>query len=399
MNQTHRPRTRNLLRIALLACAAALVMPTGAFADAPPPARELSQFETYWGASLERDCGFSQTIGGGKALWLFCDTQVYNARGERGEFIAGATAAEGSYKSGEVPTTLTEIPKPPTSISGYPFNGGPQQFLPPPEDVHAPGGGSCPSAGGYAASWTSGLTAIPGSEKLLIVYDEVCVTPKKLIVEGLAMREYTPSTNTLSGPSEIFKPSSSGAALPQAKQLGSPIFSEGFFYMFAGNCPLKANGEEGHGAFGECVTAGGVDIMGTLGARSYYTNPSDYEWETASGWSKSAGSAVSIISGARPENPASVTVNSYPGKGLAMITEKNIGGAYQVYLAPSGNPSAGHWSTGHSAEGLAGCSHGRGEFDFCRALIGHPEISTSSDMLMSYFEPEIHHVEVIAVPW
>jgi hypothetical protein len=384
----HRPQKTAFA--VLLTCLAALAAPSIAFADKAPPERELSQFETYWGASLDRDCGFSQTIGGGKALWLFCDTQVFNAFGEAGEFIAGATAAEGSYTSGEVPTTLTEVPKPPASISGYPFNAGPQQFLPPPADVHVPGGGSCSGSGNYAASWPSGLTTVPGSQTLLVVYDEVCVHNGSPSVEGLAMREYNPSANTLSNPYELFKPSSSGAELPATKQLGSPIFSEGFFYMFAGTCSQ-------HDEFGDCLS-GAVYLMGTLSAHSYYTNSAEYQWETSSGWSKSASSAASVIAGANPEDPAAVTVNSYSGKGLALITETNLGGGYQAWLAPSGNPSAGHWSKGPSATSLPGCSAGRG-LDLCRALTGHPEISNSTDILMSYFDPELNHVYVVAVPW
>lgn len=204
------------------------------------------------------------------------------------------------------------------------------------------------------------------------------------------MREYNPSANTLSHPYEVFKPSSSGAALPAAEQLGSPIFSAGHLYMFSGTCSQRDE-------YGDCVS-GAVYLMRTLARRSYYTNPVRYEWETSDGWSRSSSRAASIISGAKPEDPAAVTVNSYRGEGLALITETNLGGGYQIWLAPSRYPSAGHWTAGPSAPKLRGCRAGKG-LNLCRSLTGHPEISDSSSMLMSYFDPEINHLNVVAVPW
>ena len=35
----------------------------------------------------------------------------------------------------------------------------------------------------------------------------------------------------------------------------------------------------------------------------------------------------------------------------------------------------------------------------CRALIGHPELSTRDDLMISFFNPGTNHVEVAAYPW
>jgi len=35
----------------------------------------------------------------------------------------------------------------------------------------------------------------------------------------------------------------------------------------------------------------------------------------------------------------------------------------------------------------------------CRAVIGHPELSTRGQLLVSYFDPGNYHVEVSAYPW
>lgn len=376
--------------IAPLACGAALAgAPVAVATRGDPRARSLDSRPTA-GDSIDRDCGFSDAIGRGEALWLFCDTQIYDRDGEPGAFIPGATAAEGPYVAGEVPMALREVPRPPKPISRYPHDAGPQQFLPPPEDVHAPGGGSCSGGDEYAGSWPSGLTTIPASNTLLVIYDEVCVKNGFPSVEGLAMREYDPSANTLSNPYEVLKPSSSGATLPTAEQLGSPIFSEGHLYMFSGTCSQRDE-------YGDCVS-GAVYLMRTLARHRYYTDRARYEWETSGGWAKSSSSAVSIIAGAKPEDPAAVTVNSYPGHGLALITQTNLGGGYEIWLSPTRNPSIGHWTAGPSGAKLRGCSAGRG-LNLCRALTGHPEISNSNSMLMSYFDPEINHVYVVAVPW
>src|SRR5215469_9031418 len=50
-----------------------------ALADSAPPASVKSNFESTYGASLSRDCGFSTPLPANPAtsLWLFCDTAIY----------------------------------------------------------------------------------------------------------------------------------------------------------------------------------------------------------------------------------------------------------------------------------------------------------------------------------
>jgi hypothetical protein len=57
---------------------------------------------------------------------------------------------------------------------------------------------------------------------------------------------------------------------------------------------------------------------------------------------------------------------------------------------------AGGWTATHV--GTAPCSGGGSGLDFCRAHIGHPELSTTSNLLMSYYNPADAHVKVMAVP-
>lgn len=375
------------LLAAPLACAAVLASAPAVAATSGRAAAAASRGNP--GASFDRDCGFSAPIASGRALWLFCDTQVYERNGEPGPFIPGSTAAQGLVAKGEVPT-LREVPTPPRRLTRRLRTAGPQQFLPPPERAYAPGGGPCSGNGRYAASWPSGLTAIPATRALLVVYNEGCIDAGLPIVEGLAMRVYEPRTNTLSRPYPLFKPSPSGATLAAARQLGSPIFSAGRLYMFSASCHRRDE-------YGDCVN-GAVYLMRARARDHGYTSPAGYEWHTAQGWSRSARRATSIIAGATPESPAAVTVSAYPGVGLALISETSLGGGYQIWLAPSGKPSAGDWTPGPSAAKLPGCAAGKG-LDLCRSLTGHPEISDSRDLLMSYFDPATGHVCVVAVPW
>src|SRR5579862_3352472 len=84
--------------IAGIAIAAACLCAGGtANADPAPPALEQSQFETHFGASLQRDCGFSRKLPSGQSLWIFCDTPVVDWTGTLTSFIGGTTAAEGAF--------------------------------------------------------------------------------------------------------------------------------------------------------------------------------------------------------------------------------------------------------------------------------------------------------------
>jgi hypothetical protein len=71
-----------------------------------------------------------------------------------------------------------------------------------------------------------------------------------------------------------------------------------------------------------------------------------------------------------------------------------LGGGFQVWTARS---PAGPWTLLQTGRVPSTCSGG--EFG-CYALIGHPELSTKSDLLLSYFDPGgLGHLHVAAFPW
>jgi hypothetical protein len=49
--------------------------------------------------------------------------------------------------------------------------------------------------------------------------------------------------------------------------------------------------------------------------------------------------------------------------------------------------------------GSVPCGKGSGFLNFCRALIGHPELSTPNCLLLSFYDPGINHVRVTARRW
>jgi hypothetical protein len=86
-----------------------------------------------------------------------------------------------------------------------------------------------------------------------------------------------------------------------------------------------------------------------------------------------------------------------------LIEQTNIVGGFTVYQAS--HPS-GAWR--EKMSGTVPCMI-KGD-SFCRAIIGHPELSTRSHLLVSFFNPGAlphynmsagaeGHVEVAAFPW
>jgi hypothetical protein len=83
------------------------------------------------------------------------------------------------------------------------------------------------------------------------------------------------------------------------------------------------------------------------------------------------------------------------GKGFVIVETNDIVGDHTVWRSSS---LTGGWTA--TRTGATPCADITAEgHDFCRAHIGHPELSTTSDLLMSYYNPADHHLKVTAVPW
>jgi hypothetical protein len=229
-------------------------------------------------------------------------------------------------------------------------------------------------------------SANPGD--LLISYTKVCVegSSGSIITDGFGVVEYNPSANTLGSYHDVFTRQNLEASEPQWL-LGSPVLAGGFLYLYSGACSDPGLTCQGGGnVFLARVPASPSD-WGTSADYSFYTGTSSSgspQWGSYT-------SAVSDVPGAAPAGASGWTADSYAAVGhpYVAVEETSIGGDYQVWSASA---PAGPWTVIQSGRL---CAAGDG----CHALIGHPELSTSSDLLVSYYSSHAHHIEVSAVPW
>jgi hypothetical protein len=371
-----------------------------------PPAPVLSNFERSSGADIVRDCGYSQPLPADPSvsLWLFCDTDVYASTPQGTSrlslIINGSTAAAGPATAGTVPADLSELATPGTRPRATPGQQGPAQFLPAPAGLKTASGLDCTQANNaYPASWPTGVTADAArASDVLITFDNYCVAISSglPLPEGFGLAEYDPASNTFDAVSTVFTSAGLGSLGPQVR-LGSPIFSGSYLYLFAGRCA--------HIELATCITSSGSAIyLARVSANpSAWQQPGRYQWLAGnSDWTASPSSAVSVLPGA---TPLGVSVSSFAalGRGLVLIEQTSEVGQFVLYRARS---PAGPWHRIRS--GTVPCAI-KG-ISFCRAIIGHPDLSTASELLVSFFDPAAApyfgprdasegHVLVASFPW
>ncbi len=393
-------RGRRLRRRVICACAVVAALATvaacGSSVPRPGPARVVSNYERATGDTIRRDCGYSSPLPGrpGWSIWLFCDTTIAGRHGKTQRLILGTgTAAAGPYRAGQAPARLSEIPTPPTPPA-VPSAAAPQPFLPGPQGLLLPGTTlPCTGSGAYPASWISGVAGDPSaaSSNLLISYDNYCVSgdADTLTAESFGLVEYNPARNLLSPPTGVFN-SAGGLSLPPQQVLGSPLLpGDGYLYLF-GSCLADAAD-----ALTTGCGAGGVFLVRTVALPSYWQNPLTYQYWTGQGWSPDEAAARTLIPAG---GPIGVSVGDYAadGHGLVMVEQTSLSGAFQAWQATS---PTGPWH--RLLTGQVPCTRGtqHGPDALCRAVIGHPELSTRSKLLVSYFDPGDNHVDVSAYPW
>jgi len=169
--------------------------------------------------------------------------------------------------------------------------------------------------------------------------------------------------------------------------LGSPILArDGYLYLF-GFCRADPP-PTGCGR-------GQVFLARTVAAPAYWSNPFTYQYWTGARWSPRPAAAGSLIPAGQP---LGIWVGDFAadGKGLVMIEQTSLEGGFEAWRARS---PAGPWR--RILTGRVPCTDGTepGAEGLCRALIGHPELSTRSRLLISYYDPGKSHVDVAAYPW
>ncbi len=360
-----------------------------------PPTPVLSSLERSGQVSLARDCGYSSPLPAspGRSLWLFCDTSVYVRKTDRGgrsswslqRFIAGSTAAVSSPEpEGRAPGELSEVATPAdTGRAATRAGGAPAPFLAQPAGLVMPDGLPCGLDGSYAASWFSGVTRVPSAPDLLVTFDNYCVLSGAggFLHEGFGLAEYDPATGTLSNDVTAL----AGPAAP----LGSPVFSGRYLYLYGPACSGRKAGR----------CSGTMVEARVPASAAAWSDPLSYEWLAggpAGRWTPDAAAAAPVIAG--PE-PSGVSVASFAavGRGFVLVEQTNIEGAFAVYGSAS---PAGPWK--RVTSGRVPCRAGAGYANFCRAIIGHPELSTPTQLVLSYFDPAAvahGHVMVAGFRW
>jgi hypothetical protein len=401
-----RPRLAKPAAALLLAAGLTALCPAAAQADTPPPGQVLSNFENYFAANIVRDCGYSQPLPAdpSSSLWLFCDTDVYgfNAQGQwaLSNIISGSTAAEGPATAGQVPTGLSEVPSPGSGAPTLPNHDGPAQFLPAPAGLVTAADQPCDAADdAYPASWITGVTQDPAlASDVLISFNNYCVPigSDSPLAEGAGLAEYDPASNTLDSQVTVFT-TTGGQALGAPELLGSPIVAGPYLYLFAAQCADEYDLT--------CLSSDGnaVYLARVPASPAAWGDPAAYTWDAGSaGFISNASAATSVLPGA---TPLAVNVGDFAavGQHLVMVEQTSAVGGFTVYEAR--HPD-GPWQ--QKLTGTVPCTT-EGD-SFCRAIIGHPELSNDNDLLISYFNPAATpyyypsagpegHVMVAAFPW
>ena len=323
--------------------------------------------------SVSRDVGISVALPDGHDLWLFGDTGIFQRDGsgdwkETG-FIDGSTALQARRTRGAVPHG-----------ADYPA-GVPKRFIPVPKNVYLPDGSGqrCNSqTAAFAARWPTGAAVMAGDKsQVLVTYAEVCITHppeggSAIRPEGWGYMLYDWRTQRIDrGPVDVFAPGRDGAAISASQILGWPQFADGQLTLFTSHCT----------SFFVACARGQVWSTTMKASASAMNDRASYKLRALS------------TDGSDKWQPLTISVGRY-SDGLRLVELTSIAGTYKIFFAPK---LGAQWHL-EQAGTLPGCPTPTG---FCFALEGHPELSTSTDLFVSYMDPVSSpggHLVISALP-
>jgi hypothetical protein len=256
----------------------------------------------------------------------------------------------------------------------------PSRFVPVPKDVYLPDGSGRKCTKGianaaFSARWPIGAAVLASNKsEVLVTYSEVCVTVSKtgdnmVRAEGWGYMLYDWSARHIAlGPIDVFKPHPNGAPLAPSHTFGWPVFVKDQLTLFSSSCTAQY------------LTCGGGRVWSVTA--STLSNPNSYH------------PVQMATDGTFAWQPLSISVGQY-GSELRMIETTSIGGDYKILVAAS---PAAEWRVLRSGT-LPDCApHLAG---YCHGVEGHPELSTATDMFISYKDPNSGpggHMVISAIP-
>ena len=213
------------------------------------------------------------------------------------------------------------------------------------------------------------MALMPNKIDVLISYMDVCVINTKKgpdgIAEGWGFTEFDYQNNKFAvAPTDIFVPKTKGSPLAPQDNFGSPTIISNNVTFFSSQCTQQSDSICANGHVWE--TTFSATTRNLESSSSYTPTP------------------VSVGSGSKWQ-PDGATFNYYPGVGYVLVEQTDIEGDFDIYESGS---VTGPWSelaTGTMPNCLQEVKAGHG---WCYAFEGHPELSSSSEIEVSYFYPD-----------
>lgn len=334
-----------------------------------------------------RDCGFSEpTLDANQSLWVFCDT-LFLRNGQ--DIISSRTSTVAVAPSGK----LSPLPK----LTELEVNGD-AQFLPEATGINCPAvGDSIP----YTPSWASGAIRMPrrNNPKMVIPYVAHCVQGAELLAaRRFGIAEFDLTTRAFTHNATAVLGGDGSALLPPAERLGTPVYHARRWYFYA-QCTLAD-------VFaGQCASPGIYLARVRAPARGSserpWANAANYEWWSGKllRWFPSSATATNVVPGAAPIG-GGLSVDRYDTKAAkryVLLEQSGLQeeGKTEFRVWEASNPR-GPWRlrTTSCIEGDEGP-----EAFQTRAITGHPELSTETQLTVSFYNAGSKRVELATLPW
>ena len=193
---------------------------------------------------------------------------------------------------------------------------------------------------------------MPDHYNVLITYVDVCVLSAAVFrVEGWGFTEYNWKINKFDvGATDVFRPARSGAGIPTSRFWGSPVFDGNTVTLYSATC----------------CSPGSVYTATIAANTAALRNPASY--------------VPHPVSGLPPTFWLTVQRASHSHPHLTMYQATGTKGQYVIFTAKH---PLGPWS--YEASGsLPRCNTSP---SICTTMYVHPELSSSSELLVSYFLP------------